>query len=95
MINTGRKWQWVRRGGSPEIIPRSTAPATPDSGLSPSPEILMGVILALALAVEQRDDITAGHCERLAITSLALAMSMGLDERGGGFIPRRFPARHR
>jgi putative two-component system response regulator len=35
--------------------------------------------LALALAVEQRDDVTAGHCERLAITSLALGMSMGLD----------------
>jgi putative two-component system response regulator len=39
-----------------------------------------GVLLALALAVEQRDDVTAGHCERLAITSLALGMSMGLDQ---------------
>ena len=38
-----------------------------------------GVLLALALAVEQRDDVTAGHCERLAITSLALGMSMELD----------------
>lgn len=38
-----------------------------------------GVLLALALAVEQRDDVTAGHCERLAITTLALGMSMGLD----------------
>ena len=38
-----------------------------------------GVLLALALAVEQRDDVTAGHCERLAITSLALGMAMGLD----------------
>lgn len=38
-----------------------------------------GVLLALALAVEQRDDVTAGHCERLAITSLALGMSMDLD----------------
>jgi len=38
-----------------------------------------GVLLALALAVEQRDDVTAGHCERLAITSLALGMSMGLE----------------
>jgi putative two-component system response regulator len=37
------------------------------------------VLMALALAVEQRDDVTAGHCERLAITSLALGMSMGLD----------------
>jgi len=39
-----------------------------------------GVLLALALAVEQRDDVTAGHCERLAITSLALGMFMGLDK---------------
>jgi cyclic di-GMP phosphodiesterase len=39
-----------------------------------------GVLLALALAVEQRDEVTAGHCERLAITSLALGMSMGLDQ---------------
>lgn len=38
-----------------------------------------GVLLALALAVEHRDDVTAGHCERLAITSLALGMSMGVD----------------
>ena len=28
------------------------------------------VLLALALAVEQRDNVTAGHCERLALTSL-------------------------
>ena len=38
------------------------------------------VLLALALAVEQRDNVTAGHCERLALTSLALGMSLSLDQ---------------
>ncbi len=38
------------------------------------------VLLALAAAVEQRDNVTAGHCERLAMTSLALGMSLSLDE---------------
>jgi response regulator RpfG family c-di-GMP phosphodiesterase len=38
------------------------------------------VLLALAVAVEQRDNVTAGHCERLAMTSLALGMSLSLDE---------------
>jgi HD-GYP domain-containing protein (c-di-GMP phosphodiesterase class II) len=37
------------------------------------------VLLALALAVEQRDNVTAGHCERLALTSLALGMAMSLN----------------
>src|SRR5579875_461042 len=50
------------------------------------------VLLALAMAVEQRDNVTAGHCERLALTSLALGMSMSLDEGSlqtlyrGGFL---------
>lgn len=38
------------------------------------------VLLALAVAVEQRDNVTAGHCERLALTSLALGMSLSLDQ---------------
>jgi putative two-component system response regulator len=37
------------------------------------------VLFALAQAVEQRDSITGGHCERLAITSLAMGMAMCLD----------------
>ena len=51
-----------------------------------------GVLFALALAVEQRDNITAGHCERLAMTSMALGMSLSLDRRSlmtlyrGGFL---------
>lgn len=38
------------------------------------------VLLALAVAVEQRDNVTAGHCERLALTALALGMSLSLDQ---------------
>ena len=37
------------------------------------------VLLALALAVEQRDNVTSGHCQRLALTSMALGMSMSLE----------------
>jgi putative two-component system response regulator len=36
------------------------------------------ILLALAQAVEQRDQQTAGHCERLAFISVALGMAMGL-----------------
>jgi len=38
-----------------------------------------GVILALGEAVEQRDALTAGHCERLALLSVALGTALGLE----------------
>jgi HD-GYP domain-containing protein (c-di-GMP phosphodiesterase class II) len=38
-----------------------------------------GVLLSLAKVVEQRDSHTAGHCERLAFTGVALGIAMGLD----------------
>jgi putative two-component system response regulator len=38
------------------------------------------ILFALAQAVEFRDHSTAEHCERLALTSLALGMAMGLNE---------------
>jgi putative two-component system response regulator len=38
-----------------------------------------GILFALAQAVEQRDQQTAGHCERLAFVSVALGMAMGLE----------------
>jgi putative two-component system response regulator len=50
------------------------------------------VLLSLAKVVEQRDGITAGHCERLALTAVALGVAMGLDEPSlltlylGGFL---------
>src|SRR5579871_187711 len=36
-------------------------------------------LFALAQAVEQRDSMTAGHCERLALTSMVLGRAMSLD----------------
>ena len=36
------------------------------------------ILFALALAVEQRDRQTAGHCERLALMSVAMGVAMGL-----------------
>jgi len=38
-----------------------------------------GVLLSLAKVVEQRDHHTAGHCERLAFTGVALGVELGLD----------------
>jgi putative two-component system response regulator len=38
-----------------------------------------GILFALAQAVEQRDCITSGHCEGLALTSLALGAGLCLD----------------
>jgi putative two-component system response regulator len=38
------------------------------------------ILFALAQAVEFRDQSTAEHCERLALTSLAMGMSMSLDQ---------------
>jgi len=40
-----------------------------------------GPLLALAKVVEQRDTHTAGHCERLAFTGVALGVAMGLETR--------------
>jgi putative two-component system response regulator len=37
------------------------------------------ILFALALAVEQRDTVTAGHCQRLALTALVLGKAMALD----------------
>ena len=44
-----------------------------------SGQIAEGVLFSLAKVVEQRDSHTAGHCERLAFTGVALGVAMGLD----------------
>ena len=50
------------------------------------------ILFALALAVEQRDHQTAGHCERLATMSVAMGIAMGLARASvlalyrGGFL---------
>lgn len=38
------------------------------------------LLLSLAEAVEQRDQLTAGHCERVALISVALGIAMRLSE---------------
>src|SRR5437016_8142321 len=38
-----------------------------------------GMLFALAKMVEQRDSHTAGHCERLAFSAVALGVAMGLE----------------
>jgi putative two-component system response regulator len=37
------------------------------------------ILFALARAVEQRDQLTWGHCERLALISIALGAALGLE----------------
>jgi putative two-component system response regulator len=39
------------------------------------------ILFALAEAVEQRDSVTSGHCERLALSTLVMGMEMGLDRQ--------------
>ena len=39
-----------------------------------------GILFALAHAVEQRDQQTAGHCERLAFISVAMVIAIGVDQ---------------
>jgi len=38
------------------------------------------ILFALAQAVEQRDQYTSGHCERLAFVSVAMGIFMGLNQ---------------
>jgi putative two-component system response regulator len=38
-----------------------------------------GILFSLARIVEQRDSHTAGHCDRLAFTAVALGVAMALD----------------
>ncbi len=37
------------------------------------------ILFALARAVEQRDEVTWGHCERLALISVTIGAAMGMD----------------
>ena len=46
----------------------------------PPVEETEGILFALARAVEQRDQSTWNHCERLALISVALGVSLELDQ---------------
>uniref|UniRef100_Q029Q9 Metal dependent phosphohydrolase n=1 Tax=Solibacter usitatus (strain Ellin6076) TaxID=234267 RepID=Q029Q9_SOLUE len=68
---------------------RATAPTNPRTIDFTQTE---HVLVSLAKIVEQRDKHTAGHCERLAIASVALGMAMKLESSSllalylGGFL---------
>lgn len=57
------------------VNPEEPAVRTPDYAIDETEQILF----ALALAVEQRDCQTGGHCERLAFLAVALGTAMGLS----------------
>jgi putative two-component system response regulator len=57
----------------------SVADAPPDPVFGDGPT--EAVLLSLAKVVEQRDNHTAGHCERLAFSGVALGVAMRLDSR--------------
>jgi putative nucleotidyltransferase with HDIG domain len=57
--------------------PAEAARADAESALSDTEAILF----ALAVAVEQRDRHTAGHCERLALLAVTLGIALGLSRR--------------
>src|SRR5574340_28049 len=60
-------------------------PVTAERSRVPDSE---AVILALAQAVEMRDHLTAGHCHRLALYSVALGRALGLSQEQLGALYR-------
>ena len=64
-------------GGKPPAVPMPRS-ARQDACADESE----GLLFALAQAVEQRDSVTAGHCEGLALTGLALGVGLCLNRPG-------------
>jgi len=62
-----------------EIAPAPAREQAEDAPLQVSETESM--LLSLAKIVEQRDNHTAGHCERLAFTGVALGVAMRLDSK--------------
>jgi putative two-component system response regulator len=54
------------------------APARTNGLNGPAADETEAILFALALAVEQRDQQTSGHCQRLALISVALGYHLGL-----------------
>jgi len=70
------------RNPEPRQCPPGDGPRPQPSSLfeAESPlEETEAILFALARAVEQRDQFTWGHCERLALISVALGLAVGLD----------------
>jgi len=72
----------MQKAAGPRLMPLPE-----DGGSRTLPEQWLGsgpteaVLLSLAKVVEQRDNHTAGHCERLAFSGVALGVAMRLDSR--------------
>jgi len=64
------------------VFPELFAPAVKPAGGDDieNAEETEAILFALALAVEQRDNYTAGHCERLALISVTLGLAMRLPQ---------------
>jgi putative two-component system response regulator len=74
----------VACGGEPSRdLPALEPERAPGCGTNGSAEFAIDeteeILFALALAVEQRDRHTGGHCERLAFICVAMGVAMGLD----------------
>jgi len=67
--------------GEKSLLVKQISPAPTSSVAEPSFGCgdAESVLLSLAKVVEQRDNHTAGHCERLAFTAVALGVAMRLD----------------
>jgi putative nucleotidyltransferase with HDIG domain len=68
----GAAWQQLL---GPYLDPEEPAATEADCALDETENILF----ALALAMEQRDHQTAGHCERLALMAVAMGVAMRLS----------------
>lgn len=69
-----------RESSSGLLVVEPGQSAAADAGYSTGFELdeTEEILFALALAVEQRDLQTGGHCERLALFSVAMGIAMGL-----------------
>ncbi len=78
---SSRRWEHTCHGGPLHQLLEpylAESPAARPEG-SFSPGDTEGILFALAVAVEQRDRQTAGHCERLALLGVTLGIAMGLS----------------
>ena len=64
---------------STAVLSRKRHSPAPKPSSAVDAQLAEGVLFSLAKVVEQRDCHTAGHCERLAFTGVALGVELGLD----------------
>jgi putative two-component system response regulator len=77
-MNRAKEKRVVHLSSRTSLLDRTARVAQSDFP-EPSGEESEGVLFSLARIVEQRDSHTAGHCERLAFTGVALGVAMGLE----------------